>query len=170
MSTNMYIRFENPAINGGAAGEHRGEIEVLSWSHGFVQPTTPTRPFAGGGGVEQANHQNLSFTKYLDTSTNELLKFCWSGKQIGKATISCFRSASADDAKPVRYLEIIMEHVVISNYNVSGGPGDVPVENVSLDYGTVQYTYLDRKHTEAGDEGSNLPSGHDPEKERGQLS
>jgi type VI protein secretion system component Hcp len=34
-----------------------------------------------------------------------------------------------------------MQHVVISNYSVSGGPGDVPVENVSLDYGTVMYEY-----------------------------
>ncbi len=37
--------------------EHvRSEIEVLSWNHGFSQPTSPTRSTAGAGTVEQANH------------------------------------------------------------------------------------------------------------------
>jgi type VI protein secretion system component Hcp len=50
-----------------------------------------------------------------------------------------------------------MQHVVILNYSVSGGPGDIPVENVSLDYGTVQYTYIDQKH------GDSVSTQHDLE-------
>jgi len=137
MATNMYIEFE-PKIG-------PGKLEILSWSHGFAQPTSPTRSTAGSGTVEQANHSNLTFTKYLDASTNELLKYCWSGKQFDKATLTCFRADGAADNKPVEYLQIVMEHVVIANYSVSGGPGDVPVENVSLDYGTIQYNYKDQK-------------------------
>jgi type VI secretion system secreted protein Hcp len=145
MATNMYLKFEGPAIAGGATAlGHQGEIEMLSWSHGFVQPTSPTRS-AGGSPLEQANHSNLTFTKYLDSATNELLKYCWAGKQIAKATISCLRSDGASDGSPVVYLTIEMEHVVISNYSISGGPGDVPVENVSLDYGIVRYNYLGQK-------------------------
>src|ERR1044071_8805119 len=123
MATHMYIKFESPAIGG-------EKVEVLSWSHGFAQPESPTR---GGGG--RATHQGLAFTKYLDAATSELLKMCWSGQQIGKATLRCFRDD--DSGEPVEYLSVVMQHVVISNYSVSGGPGDVPVENVSLDYGTV---------------------------------
>jgi type VI secretion system secreted protein Hcp len=164
MASNMYIKFEEPAIDASStASGHEKEIEVLSWSHGFVQPTSPTRSSAGSGTVEQATHQNLTFTKYLDTATSALLKYCWAGKQIGKATVSCWRSDGAADNKPVKYLEVLMEHVVISNYSVSGGPGDIPVENVSLDYGTVQYTYLDQKHAD-GKADSNLPAKHDLEK------
>jgi type VI secretion system secreted protein Hcp len=160
----MYIKFEEPAIDASStASGHEKEIEVLSWSHGFVQPTSPTRSSAGSGTVEQATHQNLTFTKYLDTATSALLKYCWAGKQIGKATVSCWRSDGAADNKPVKYLEVLMEHVVISNYSVSGGPGDIPVENVSLDYGTVQYTYLDQKHAD-GKADANLPAKHDLEK------
>ena len=139
----MYIKFENPAID--TPGQHEKGIEVLSWSHGFSQPTSPTRSTAGGGTVEQANHSNLSFTKYLDDTTSTLLKHCWSGKQIGKATITCYRASGAGDNKPVEYLKIIMEHVIISNYSVSGGPGDIPVENVSLDYGIIHYDYTSQK-------------------------
>ncbi|HVR39538.1 MAG TPA: type VI secretion system tube protein Hcp, partial [Thermoanaerobaculia bacterium] len=120
MSTNMFIKFESPDIHGSSSAPgHQGEIEVLSWSHGFVQPTSPTRSAAGGGTVEQATHQNFTFTKYTDASTNELLRNCWSGKQFKKATLHCYRDS-------VEYLTVTMEHVVIMNFSVSGGPGDVP--------------------------------------------
>ena len=142
MSTNMFLKFENPSIKGSSSAPgHADEIEVMSWSHGFAQPASPSR---GGGG--SATHQNLTFTKYLDLATDDILKLCWGGKQIGKATLRCFRSDGAHDDKPVEYLRIVMEHVVISNYSISGGPGDLPVENVSLDYGVIQYTYIDQKH------------------------
>ena len=43
MATNMYIKFEDPSIGSSDAPGHKDEIEVLSWNHGFVQPTSPTR-------------------------------------------------------------------------------------------------------------------------------
>jgi type VI secretion system secreted protein Hcp len=149
MATNMYIKFEEPSIGSSDAPGHKDEIEILSWSHGFAQPTSPTRSSAGAGTTEQATHQNLSFTKYLDQSTNDILKYTWSGKQIGKATLTCFRSDGAAGNKPVLYLAVAMQHVIISNYGVSGGPGEIPVENVSLDYGIIQYTYIDQKRSDS---------------------
>lgn len=163
MATNIYIKFEEPAIEAGStAAEHENELEILSWNHGFSQPTSPTRSAAGGGTVEQANHQNLSFSKYLDAATHDLLKYCWAGKQIGKATLTCYRSDGSKDNKPVEYLNVEMQHVVISNYSVSGGPGDIPVENVSLDYGVVKYTYKSQKKDD-GTAGGNKPAIHDLE-------
>ena len=150
MAVNMFLKFEEPAVRGSStAAGHDGDIEVLSWSHGFVQPTSPTRTGAGSGSAEQASHQSLTFTKYLDSATSALLKYCWSGKQFGSVTLTCYRADGATDAKPVEYLTITMQHVVISNYAVSGGPGDIPVENVSLDYGIVQYNYKDQKRGDA---------------------
>jgi type VI secretion system secreted protein Hcp len=146
-ATNMYIKFENPAVAGGStAAGHSGEIEVLSWSHGFTQPTSPTRSGPG----EQASHQNLSFTKYIDSSTDDLLKSLWRGKQFGKATLTCYRADGATDNKPVKYLEVVMEPVILVNHSVSGGPGDVPVETYALDYGKVTYTYIDQKGAAQG--------------------
>jgi type VI secretion system secreted protein Hcp len=129
-ASNMYIKFEGSDIGGNK------EIEILSWSHGFVQPTSPTR-----GGSDRET-QNLSFTKYLDSTTDSFLRYAYSGKQISKATITCYRSDGSD--RPVKYLTIEMQHVVISNLSISGGPGDRPVENVSLDYGIVHYSYLEQ--------------------------
>ncbi|HXA18686.1 MAG TPA: type VI secretion system tube protein Hcp [Thermoanaerobaculia bacterium] len=154
MTSSMYIKFEDPDIDGAStAPGHQGEIEVLSWSQGFGSPTGSA---AGSATVEQANHASFNFTKYLDAATNSLLRLSWSGKRIGKATLSCFRADSAAGGEPVKYLTVVMEHVIIANYSVSGGAGDIPVENISLDYGIIQYNYMPRKHAEAMSVSHNL--------------
>ena len=158
MATNMYIEFQEPKIIGDATDErHKDAIEMLSWSHGFSQATSPTRASGGAGTVEQASHQNFSFTKYTDCSTDDLLKQCWTGNQFTKAIVHIYRSSG--DNKATKYLEITMEEVVIANFSVSGGAGDMPVENVSLDYGKVSYKYTPLKKD--GTAGGAEPVSHD---------
>jgi hypothetical protein len=68
VGTNTYLKFEDPIIHGASTGPgHAGEIEVLSWSHGFAQPTEPGRSSPGSETVEQATHQTFTFTKYPDS-------------------------------------------------------------------------------------------------------
>jgi type VI secretion system secreted protein Hcp len=159
MATNMFIKFEEPGIEGeSTASNHAKELQVLSWSHGFHQPTSPTRSSAGGGTVEKANHQDFSFTKYIDASTDDLLKMCWNGKQIGKATFCAYRANGDNTA--VKYLEITMEKVIVSNIAVSGGAGDLPTESISLSYGKVQYSYIPQQETDGTGDGVQ-PVSHD---------
>ncbi len=163
MASNMYLKFETPAIEGSSTTEnHAGEIEVLSWNHGFNQPTSPVRSNSGAGTVEQANHQNFTFSKYVDAATDDLLKMCWTGKQIDKATMTCYRADGAEDNVAVDYLKVEMQHIVVSNYSVSGGPGDIPVENISLDYGIVKYIYKPQMSVD-GTGGDKVEIQHDLE-------
>ena len=114
MASNYFLKFEEPAINGESTdSSHTKELQILSWSHSFNQPSSPTRSSAGGGTVEQANHSDFSITKYLDAASDDMLKMCWSGKQIGKGTFSAYRSDG--DNKAIKYLEVIMEKIVVSN-------------------------------------------------------
>jgi len=151
MASNMYIKIDG--IGGGSSAEgYNKEIEILAWNHGFSQPTSPVHSTAGEGTVEQANHQVLSFSKYTDSATPDLLRACWSGALIKEASIYCYRADGNDADKPVEYLRIVMEQVVIANLSIAGGPGDAPVENVALDYGVVRYVYnpQDSAQGEAG--------------------
>src|SRR3974377_106712 len=114
MASNFFLKFEEPAINGESTdSSHTKELQILSWSHSFNQPSSQTRSSPGGGTVEQANHSDFSITKYLDAASDDLLKMCWSGKQIGKGTFSAYRSDG--DNKAIKYLEVIMEKIVVSN-------------------------------------------------------
>lgn len=143
-ASRMFIRFEGPEILGSSTDpEHSSEIEVLSWSHEFAQPDPRST-----GTVESATHQQLTFTKNFDSATRDLLKYAWSGKSFQKVTIACYRGDGATDSRPVKYLEVVMEKVVIAGMIVSAGAtSDVATETVSLDYGQVTYTYSDQKKT-----------------------
>src|SRR3954454_15235070 len=150
MATNMYIKFTDPEIKGySTAGEHKEAFEILSWKHRFVQPTSPTRSTSGSASVEQATHHHFQFAKYLDAGTTELLRACWGGQQFKKVILACYRSDGAKDNKPVEYLNVEMEHVLVADYSVVGGPGDIPVEHLALDYGKLKYTYKEQKQDDA---------------------
>lgn len=145
MPSNMYLKFEKPDVNGSCrVVGHENEIEVLSWTHGFVQQAVPV---LGQDAGDHASHANLSFSKNVDTSTTELLRLCWSGKQIGRATLMCYRPA-ASAAPPEEYLSIVMEHVIVTGYNISGGPAEAPIESVSLDYGIISYEYKHPRYSD----------------------
>jgi type VI secretion system secreted protein Hcp len=166
----MYLKFEdagNHIIKGGCTAEnHVEELEIMSWNHGFSQPTSPVRSSAGGGTVEQANHSDISFTKYLDSSSTALIKYCWTGNHIPLARFTFYR-ADGDDAAPgsapVAYLTIEATEVIVANYSIGGMPGDIPVETISLNYGSVKYIYKPqkKKDAEAGTAGDQVPIKHD---------
>ncbi|MBW1765682.1 MAG: type VI secretion system tube protein Hcp [Deltaproteobacteria bacterium] len=138
--------------------KHKNWIEILSWSHSFSQPTTPVRS-SSGATVEKCNHSDISITKYVDNSTDALLSNIWNGNQIKTGKIQCLR-ADAETNSPVEYLTIELEKVILSNYSISGGGGDLPIENLSLSYGKVAYIYKDQKK-DSGEGGSNKPVSHD---------
>jgi type VI secretion system secreted protein Hcp len=154
----MFLKLDS--IEGeSTAAEHDKEIEILSWSHGFSQPTSSVRA-SSGSTVEKVNHSDLSITKYLDSSTDDILKMCWTGKQIKTGVITCLRSDGSSDNKHVVYLKIEMDDIIIANYSISGGGGDLPVENVSLNYGKIKYTYMPQKQAD-GTGGSAQPIAYD---------
>ena|SRR5579872_5496247 len=159
MAGNMFLKLETPEIKGESGDDaHKDEIHVLSWSHHCNQPTSTTRTSAGGGTVEQANHGDFTFMKYTDSASDDLLKQCWSGKSIGKGTFTAFRANG--DNKPVKYLEITMEDIIVSQFSVSSGMGDIPQETVALNYGKITYSYIPQKKDDGTADGAQ-PVSHD---------
>lgn len=157
MATDMFLQLEG--VKGESEdSEHADWIEILSWSHSFSQPTSAVRS-SSGATVEKADHSDLSITKYIDNATDEILTYCWNGNMIPTAKVECFR-ADAESNKPVKYLLIELEKVIVSNYSISAGGGDIPMENLSLSYGKVTYTYTQQKKAD-GTGGAQKPVSHD---------
>jgi type VI secretion system secreted protein Hcp len=84
------------------------------------------------------------------------MKNCWSGAHHDEVLLSCYRSSETGE---VKYLEVSMKDVVISNISISAGGGDVPYENISLAYGDVTYTYTDQAE-DTGAAGGNTVASH----------
>lgn len=145
MASNMFIKFDD-VVGESSDAAHVDWIEILSWSHGFSQPASPLRG-SSGSTVEMANHSDFNFTKALDSATDDLIGACWKGLQYETATVECFKSDGGNE--PIKYLEIIMDDVIVSNFSISGGGGDAPMENVSLAYSKIKYSY-DPKDKEDG--------------------
>ena len=51
-----------------------------------------------------------------------------------------------------------MENVVVASYNLRGG-GDLPYEEIALNYATIKYPYI-RQKEEGGSDG-NIAASHD---------
>jgi type VI secretion system secreted protein Hcp len=155
MSTDMFIKFAE--VDGEAAeANHENWCEIIGWSHSFSQPASPLRDSTGST-IERANHSDLSITKYLDQATRQLLKAHWNGTQFETVSLDCLRAAGEES---VNYLSIEMEDVIISNYSISAGGGDIPVENLSLAYSKITYAY-DRKKKQDGDPEGEAQVSHD---------
>ncbi|MBR9972006.1 Hcp family type VI secretion system effector [Magnetospirillum sulfuroxidans] len=156
MAQNFFIKIDG--IDGESQVDgHTKDIQVLSWSHSFNQPTSATRSSAGGGTVEQANHADFSFTKYVDVASVPLMKSCWNGKTIATATFTAYRS---DGDSLIEYLKVEMTNVLISNISFGGGTGDMASETITLSYSKVKYTYTQQKVAGAGNDG-NKAASHD---------
>jgi len=70
MAVDMFIKIGD--IEGEAVDDaHGGEIDVLDWSWGMSQ--SGSMHIGGGGGSGKVNVQDLSFTKYVDMASPNLM-------------------------------------------------------------------------------------------------
>ena len=139
----MFLKIEG--VEGEAVDhKHGGEIDVLAWSWGMSQ--SGSMHVGGGGGAGKVAVQDLSFTKYVDRSSPNLLNTCCTGKHYPKATVTVRKAGD----KPVEYLIITMTDVSVTSISTGGSGGeDRLTENISLNFAKVEV-----KYTPQGKDGS----------------
>jgi len=121
--------------------QHKGEIELLSFSWGVTNPTT----VGSGTGLAagKAAVSDFSITKPTDTASGALFKNCCSGKHFDTAVVSLQKSTGAASGEV--YLKYEFDKVMITNVSwsgsASGAGGDHPVEHVSFAFEKVKVTY-----------------------------
>src|SRR5262245_14402751 len=106
MSMDMFFTIDG--IKGESSdGSHKEAIDVLAWSWGLSQ--SATTHMGSGGGSGKVNVQDLSFTKYIDKSTSDLMNACFTGKHLKNAKLTV-RKAGGD--APLEYLKITLDDVI----------------------------------------------------------
>ncbi|MCP3955507.1 MAG: type VI secretion system tube protein Hcp [Desulfobacterales bacterium] len=149
MSTDMFLHLDKIEGESGDV-KHAKDIEITGWSAGYEQPISPAKT-ATGPTVERCIAEPISITKSVDAASNDLLMAIWSGKVILNGFIVCYR-ADAAGTKPVEYLRIEMDHIVVTTFGISGGEGEIPQEEVGLSVGKVAFIYKTQKK-EGGEDG-----------------
>lgn len=145
MAVDMFLKLDD--VKGESADEkHKEEIDVLAWSWGMSQ--SGTTHVGGGGGAGKVAVQDISITKYVDKSTPNLVKSCCIGKHYDKAVLVVRKAGE----KPLEYLKITMEEVLIANLSTGGSGGeDRLTENVTLNFAKFKVEYTPQKKDGTGD-------------------
>jgi type VI secretion system secreted protein Hcp len=135
MAVDMFIKIGDIKGESGDS-KHKEEIDVLAWSWGMSN--SGTTHAGGGGGSGKVNVQDISFTKYIDASSNALLKACCTGKHYPDATL-VVRKAGGE---AIEYVVIKLEEVLVTSVTTGGSGGeDRLTENVTLNFAKFMYKY-----------------------------
>ena len=142
MAVDMFIKIEG--IDGESLDkEHKGEIDVVSWSWGMSQ--SGSFHMGGGGGSGKVNIQDLSITKYVDSSTPNLMAHCSTGKHIPEVLLT-IRKAGGD--APLEYYKLGLKKVLVSSLSTGGSGGeDRLTENATFNFAEVEVLYQPQSAT-----------------------
>lgn len=163
-ASDIYLKIEGVPGESSAA-DHRGEIEVLSWSFGATQPSMPR--FGGGAASGRAAMGSpgtqepppgpgaMTVAKSYDAASAKLLQACAQGKHFPKATLSVRKAGGGQQ----EYMTYELENVLVSSYSLSpqsgaSSGGDRPMESLSLNFTKITY-----KTAPAGEKSGASPAG-----------
>ena len=133
MATDTHIKFD------GVEGEsthkdHKGEIEVLSWTWGVSNANLGS---GTGSGKGKANANDLHFTHQYDKASPVLAKKCAQGVHFPQVVITARKSGEGQKD----FLKITMTEVFITSVQPSGSSGGDILESVSMSYQQIDFGY-----------------------------
>jgi len=141
MAVDMFIKIGS--LKGESVDKaHKESIDVLAWSWGMSQ--SGTTHMGGGGGSGKVNVQDISFTKYIDASSNALIQATCSGEHFAQAVLTVRKAGKT----PLEYIKITMKEVIISSVSTGGSGGeDRLTENITLNFAEFKYEYTEQAVT-----------------------
>jgi type VI secretion system secreted protein Hcp len=117
--------------------DHKGEIDVLSWSWGMQG-----RPTLGGGGASgKATINDLKIVKRLDSASTALMLALRTNEAIQKAVLTQRKAGKGQ----LEYLKITIEQGRVTSLTVDAGEtagGPQVVEKVSFTFNKIEVEYV----------------------------
>jgi type VI secretion system secreted protein Hcp len=133
MSTDTHFKFDG--VDGESThADHKGEIEVLSWSWGVQNASTLS---GGGSGKGKANPGDMVFTHMYDKASPVLAKKCAQGVHFKEAVLTARKSGEGQKD----FLKVTLKEVFITSVQPSGSSGGDIMESVSMSYADIGFAY-----------------------------
>jgi len=130
--------------------KHAGEIHIESWSWGMSQ--TGAHGAGGGGGAGKVSVHDISITKFVDKASPALMLHCCSGKHIPNGLVTVRKAGD----KPLEYLKMKLQDILISGVQEAGHGGDQLTENVTLNFAKFHVEYTEQKADGSGSPGGEM--------------
>src|SRR4249920_1344382 len=146
MAVDMFLKLDG--IKGESADhKHKDEIHIESFSWGMSQ--TGAHGTGGGGGAGKVSVHDISITKFVDKSSPAMMMACCNGKHIKEGLITVRKAGE----KPLEYLKIKLEDILISGVQHAGHGSDLLTENVTLNFARFKLEYQEQKPDGSGQPG-----------------
>jgi len=137
----MFLKMQG--VTGEAADtEHKGEIEVVSWSWGM---------HAAGEAAGVARISELNIVKRVDLASATLMNFLRTRKVVSQAQLIVRKAGKA----PLVFLKIELENVRVTALKTETENTEL-VERVSLGFSKVRVSYTPQGSTGAAGGGTNV--------------
>ena len=133
MASDTHLKFDG--VEGESThADHKGEIEVLSWSWNVTNASSPT---GGGSGKGKASPGDFSFVHTYDKSSPILAKKCAQGVHFPKVTVTARKAGEGQKD----FLKVTMKEVFVSSVHPAGSHGGDIMEQVTMSYAEIEFAY-----------------------------
>jgi type VI secretion system secreted protein Hcp len=149
MAVDMFLKLDG--IKGESKDhKHAGEIHIESFSWGLSQ--TGAHGTGGGGGAGKVSVHDISITKFVDKSSPALMLACCNGKHIKDGLVTVRKAGE----KPLEYLKLKLEDILVSGIQHAGHGNDLLTENLSLNFAKFHLEYQHQKPDGSGEAGGEM--------------
>jgi type VI secretion system secreted protein Hcp len=118
-------------------GQHKGEIDVLSWSWGMQ-----AKPSLGGGTASgKATVHDLKIVKRVDSASTALMLALRTNEEIQKAVLTLRKAGKSQ----LEYLKVTIEQGRVTALTVDAGDlsgGAEVVERVNFSFNKIEIEYV----------------------------
>jgi type VI secretion system secreted protein Hcp len=125
--------------------KHKEWIELHSFSMGVTQIVGGQRSTTGAASAGRCDHADLAVVKSLDKTTPKLNLFCSNGTHIKKVEMELCRATGDKQL----YYKVTLSDCLITSVRPGGsakGGETVPMEEVTINYGEVNWEYTQTDH------------------------
>jgi type VI secretion system secreted protein Hcp len=144
MAIDMFLKIDD--IKGESVdSKHAGEIQISSFSWGMSQ--SGSTHVAAGSGSGKVNVQDLTVSKFVDSSTPTLMQFCANGKHLKQGVLTVRKAGGT----PLEYYIIKFTDIIVAAITPSGSGGeDRLMESLTLNFGQFEVDYVPQKPDGSG--------------------
>jgi len=115
--------------------KHKDEIQLESFSFGATNAASGAS--GGGAGAGKVQFQDFNFGSMVSKASPPIFQKAVTGFHIKFAILSARKAGE----RPIEFLKIRLEDVLVSSYQSGGGGGNVPTDQVSLNFAKIEFSF-----------------------------